>query len=127
MSNGQSLSFDPDGAQALRADFDKPGRPLSDWQVLVTVWEDDEALQQACEGSFRTLVAHAYADLSTENTPAGPALSQTVWDAIEAAGYVVEHPKPIHFVKPRKKPGFFARVFGFGTRVGKAYTPRPPM
>ncbi|MFP3906227.1 MAG: hypothetical protein ACLFRV_08110 [Acidimicrobiales bacterium] len=117
------MTYQYDSPQGLRPEFDKPGRPLSDWQVLDEVWTANEALREACGDSFATMVSHAYAELSTEATPEGPELTKTVWAAIEEAGYEVKQPKPIHFVKPKKK-GFFAKVFGLGSRAGRAYGPR---
>ena len=122
------MTYEPDSPQGLRPEFDKPGRPLSDWQVLDEVWGSNEAIREACGGSFAAMVSHAYAELSTEADPDGPVLSRKIWAAIEEAGYEIQQPKPIHFVKPRKKKkGFFGRIFSFGRRGYSYYNPRQPM
>ena len=116
------MTYELDSPQGQRPEFGKPGRPLSDWQVLQDVWNEDEELREACDGSFSKMVSHAYAELSTEATPEGPKLTMKVWRAIEEAGWVVQQPKPIHFVKPKKK-GFFAKIASLGRRGVSAANP----
>lgn len=115
-----------DTPQSAREEFDKPGRPMSDWEALSEVWHQSEAVRESCDHAFSTMVSHAYAELSTEQTPTGRERTQLIWSAIEDAGYVVHQPKPIHFVKPVKQ-GWFSKLTGMGARVGRQVGPRTPM
>jgi hypothetical protein len=101
----------------LRATFGQAGRPLSDWEVLAEVWNGSATLREACGSSFATMVAHAYQDLGTDD-----ALTQQVWAEIESAGFVVDQPKPIHFLRPAKQ-GLWSKVMKFGRRAGTQVVP----